>query len=70
MDPFKDIVEPSACMICCSVHIKDFQYKPVFIFNKYVRSKNSSASIIRMTKSRRMIWAGHVACMVAKRNAC
>jgi hypothetical protein len=29
----------------------------------------SSPSIIRMIKSRRMIWAGHVACIGAKRNA-
>jgi hypothetical protein len=29
----------------------------------------SSPNIIRMTKSRRMSWAGHVACMGEKRNA-
>jgi hypothetical protein len=31
---------------------------------------NSSPSIIRVIKSRRMKWAGHVARMREKRNAC
>jgi hypothetical protein len=30
----------------------------------------SSSSIIRMTKSRKMRWAGHVGRMDVKRNAC
>jgi hypothetical protein len=34
-----------------------------------LHNSNSSPSIIRIIKSRRMIWAGHVARMGEKRNA-
>jgi hypothetical protein len=37
--------------------------------NEELYNLYSSPSIIRMIKSRRMIWAGHVARMEAKRNA-
>jgi hypothetical protein len=39
------------------------------LHNEKLRNLYSSPSIIRMTKSRRMRWARHVALMVAKRNA-
>jgi hypothetical protein len=38
--------------------------------NEELHSLYSSPSIIRMIKSRRMIWTGHVARMGEKRNAC
>jgi hypothetical protein len=38
--------------------------------NEEVRNLYSSPNIIRMIKSRRMRWAGHVTRMEAKRNAC
>jgi hypothetical protein len=38
--------------------------------NEELRDLYSSPSVIRMIKSRRMRWAGHVARMGAKRNAC
>jgi hypothetical protein len=37
--------------------------------NEELRDLHSSPSIIRIIKSRRMRWAGHVARMVEKRNA-
>jgi hypothetical protein len=37
--------------------------------NEELHNLYSSPSIIRMIKSRRMIWAGHVARMGEKRNA-
>jgi hypothetical protein len=37
--------------------------------NKELRDFYSLPSIIRIIKSRRMRWAGHVACMGEKRNA-
>jgi hypothetical protein len=40
------------------------------LHNEQLHTLNSSPSIIRMMKSRRMRWAGHVARMGAKRNAC
>jgi hypothetical protein len=39
------------------------------LHNEQLHNLYSSPSIIRMTKSRRMKWAGHVACIEAKRNA-
>jgi hypothetical protein len=39
------------------------------IFEKYQHDLYSSPSIIRIMKSRRMRWAGHVASMGEKRNA-
>jgi hypothetical protein len=39
------------------------------LHNEELRDLYSSLSIIRMIKSRRMIWAGHVARMGEKRNA-
>jgi hypothetical protein len=39
------------------------------LHNEELRDLYSSPSIIRITKSRRMRWAGHVARMVEKRNA-
>jgi hypothetical protein len=39
------------------------------LHNEELRDLYSSPSIIRITKSRRMRWAGHVARMEAKRNA-
>jgi hypothetical protein len=39
------------------------------LHNEELHSLYSSPNIIRMTKSRRMRWAGHVARMGAKRNA-
>jgi hypothetical protein len=38
--------------------------------NEELRDSYSSPSIIRIIKSRRMRWAGHVARMGEKRNAC
>jgi hypothetical protein len=40
------------------------------LHNEELRNLYSSPNIIRMIKSRRMKWAGHVARMGAKRNAC
>jgi hypothetical protein len=40
------------------------------LHNEELRDLYSSPSIIRIIKSRRMIWAGHVARMGANRNAC
>jgi hypothetical protein len=40
------------------------------LFNEELHNFYSSPSIIRMIKSRRMKWAGHVARMGEKRNAC
>jgi hypothetical protein len=40
------------------------------LHNEELRDLNSSPSIIRMIKSRRMRWAGHVARMGEKRNTC
>jgi hypothetical protein len=37
--------------------------------NEKLRDLYSSPSIIRIINSRRMRWAGHVACMGEKRNA-
>jgi hypothetical protein len=39
------------------------------LHNEELHSLYSSPNIIRMIKSRRMRWAGHVAQMAAKRNA-
>jgi hypothetical protein len=39
------------------------------LYNEELHNLHSSRSIIRMIKSRRMRWAGHVARMGAKRNA-
>jgi hypothetical protein len=39
------------------------------LHNEELRNLYSSLNIIRMIKSRRMIWAGHVALMGEKRNA-
>jgi hypothetical protein len=38
------------------------------MYNEELSDLYSSPSIIRIIKSRRMRWAGHVACMGAKRN--
>jgi hypothetical protein len=40
------------------------------LHNEELRDLYSSLSIIRIIKSRRMRWAGHVARMGGKRNAC
>jgi hypothetical protein len=40
------------------------------LHNEELRDLYSSSSIIRIIKSRRMRWAGHVARMGEKRNAC
>jgi hypothetical protein len=40
------------------------------LLNEELHSLYSSPNIIRMIKSRRMRWAGHVARMAAKRNPC
>jgi hypothetical protein len=40
------------------------------LHNEELHNLYSSPSIIRMTKSRRMRWAGHVARIEAKMNAC
>jgi hypothetical protein len=40
------------------------------LHNEELHNLYSSPSIIRMIKSRRMRWAGHVACMREARNAC
>jgi hypothetical protein len=40
------------------------------LHNEELRDLYSSTSIIRIIKSRRMRWAGHVARMGEKRNAC
>jgi hypothetical protein len=39
------------------------------LHNEELHNLYSSPSIITITKSRRMRWAGHVACMGKKRNA-
>jgi hypothetical protein len=39
------------------------------LHNEELHNLYSSPNIIRMIKSRMMRWAGHVACMKAKRNA-
>jgi hypothetical protein len=39
------------------------------LHNEKLHNLYSSPSIITMIKSRRMRWAGHVACMEEKRNA-
>jgi hypothetical protein len=39
------------------------------LHNQELRNLHSSPSIIRIIKSRRMRWAGHVAQMAEKRNA-
>jgi hypothetical protein len=39
------------------------------LYNEELHNLYPSPNIIRMIKSRRMIWAGHVARMLAKRNA-
>jgi hypothetical protein len=39
------------------------------LHNKELHNLYTLPSIIRMIRSRRMRWAGHVACMEAKRNA-
>jgi hypothetical protein len=39
------------------------------LHNEELRDLYSSPSIIRIIKSRRMRWAGHVACVGEKRNA-
>jgi hypothetical protein len=39
------------------------------LYNEELRDSYSSPSIIRIIKSRRMRWAGHVARMMGKRNA-
>jgi hypothetical protein len=40
------------------------------LYNEELHNLNSLPNIIRMIKSRRMRWAGHVAHMGEKRNAC
>jgi hypothetical protein len=40
------------------------------LHNEELHNLCSSPSIIRIIKSRRMRWAGHVVCMGAKGNAC
>jgi hypothetical protein len=40
------------------------------LHNEWLHDLYSSPSIIRIMKSRRMRWAGHVARMGEKRNAC
>jgi hypothetical protein len=40
------------------------------LHNEELHNLYSSPNIIRMIKSRRMRWAGHVARMVTERNAC
>jgi hypothetical protein len=39
------------------------------LYNEELHNLYSSPNIIRMIKSRRMRWAGHVACMGGKGNA-
>jgi hypothetical protein len=45
------------------------EYKPVINIDIYIYNLYSSPNIIRMIKSRRMRWAGHVARMGETRNA-
>jgi hypothetical protein len=47
---------------------RDFTINKQFNYFNVVYFKNSSPSIIRIIKSRRMRWAGHVARMGEKRN--
>jgi hypothetical protein len=44
-------------------------YYNISVLNEELYNSYSSPSIIRMIKSRRMRWAGHVARMWEKRNA-
>jgi hypothetical protein len=39
-------------------------------YNENPHNLHSSTSVIRMIKSRRMKWVGHVARMIKRRNAC
>jgi hypothetical protein len=38
------------------------------LHNEELHKLNASSDVIRIIKSRRMSWAGHVACMEKKRN--
>jgi hypothetical protein len=49
--------------------IHEYIYTHIHIYNEDLHNLYSSPSIIRMIKSRRMRWAGHVARMGKKRNA-
>jgi hypothetical protein len=50
--------------------VKIFLFTKDYFFNSNIRGEYTSPNIIRMIKSRRMRWAGHLARMGAKRNAC
>jgi hypothetical protein len=52
----------------CKVPILPMQC-PIFLQNEELHNLYSSPSIIRVMKSRRMRWTGHVARMGEKRNA-
>jgi hypothetical protein len=51
------------------VQLHSFLTSTLKLHNEELHSLYSSTSIIRMIKTRRMRWAGHVTRMVEKRNA-
>jgi transcription termination factor 2 len=53
-----------------NIKVRSILFRLFIVFNEELHNFYSSSSIIRMIKSRRLRWAGHVARMVEKRNAC
>jgi hypothetical protein len=57
-------------LVYCFIYLFIYLFIYVLIYiNEELHNLYSSPSIIRMIKSRRMKWAGHVARMGEKRNA-
>jgi hypothetical protein len=54
----------------CAHYFIEFSRGPFLRHNEELHDLYSSPSIIRIIKSRGMRWAGHVAVMGEKRNAC
>jgi hypothetical protein len=63
------VSEKKRTHILCSTHHSRKSYVSVRFVNEELHDLYSSPSIIRMNKSRKMRWAGHVARMGEKRNA-
>jgi hypothetical protein len=62
--------EPNSGDIFIHTPVCMYIYIYIYMHNEELRDLYSSPSIIRIMKSRRMRWAGHVAQMGEKRNAC